>query len=47
MTTSSADAICRVLDAVEAPGCNECFLVPATCDLAEAEPAAKLIDRRG
>jgi hypothetical protein len=47
MTTPSADAICRVLDAVEALGCDECFLVPATCDLAEVERAAELIDRRG
>ena len=31
---------------MEAAGCEETFLVPATADVAEVERAAELIDRR-
>jgi alkanesulfonate monooxygenase SsuD/methylene tetrahydromethanopterin reductase-like flavin-dependent oxidoreductase (luciferase family) len=43
---SHADAISESLDAMEALGCDECFLVPATAELAEVERAAELLSRR-
>lgn len=47
MVTHNEDAIRRGLDAIEELGCDEFFLVPATCELAEVERAAELIERRG
>ena len=46
MVMSSPDAVMRGLDAIEELGCEEFFLVPATCELAEVERAAELIARR-
>jgi alkanesulfonate monooxygenase SsuD/methylene tetrahydromethanopterin reductase-like flavin-dependent oxidoreductase (luciferase family) len=43
---SSPDAVRASLDAMEELGCDECFLVPATADLAEVERAAELLARR-
>ncbi len=47
MNRSSADAVLESLDAMEALGCDECFLVPATSDLAEVERAAEVVAKRG
>lgn len=47
MVMSDEDAIRRGLDAIEELGCDEFFLVPATCELAEIERAAELVERRG
>jgi alkanesulfonate monooxygenase SsuD/methylene tetrahydromethanopterin reductase-like flavin-dependent oxidoreductase (luciferase family) len=46
MVMSSPDAVRRGLDAIEELGCEEFFLVPATCELAEVERAAELIASR-
>lgn len=46
MTMSTADAIRAGLDAIEALGCEELYLVPATADLSEIERVAELVDRR-
>jgi alkanesulfonate monooxygenase SsuD/methylene tetrahydromethanopterin reductase-like flavin-dependent oxidoreductase (luciferase family) len=46
MKASSADAIRRALDAIEAEGADECLLVPATLDTLEIERAAELVARR-
>ncbi len=40
------DAVRESLDAMEELGCDECFLVPATADLAEVERAAELLANR-
>jgi len=47
MRTSSESAVMRALDAIEELGCEELFLVPATCELAEVDRASELIARRG
>ena len=44
--TSDEDAVRRALDEIEATGCEECFLVPATLELAEVERAAEIIASR-
>ena len=46
MTAFTPDAIRRAIDAVEAQGYDECFLVAATAETAEIERAAELIVRR-
>jgi alkanesulfonate monooxygenase SsuD/methylene tetrahydromethanopterin reductase-like flavin-dependent oxidoreductase (luciferase family) len=43
---STPDAVLASLDAMEELGCDECFLVPATSELAEVERAAELLARR-
>jgi alkanesulfonate monooxygenase SsuD/methylene tetrahydromethanopterin reductase-like flavin-dependent oxidoreductase (luciferase family) len=43
---SSPDAVRQALDNLEAAGCEECFLVPATAELVEVERAAELVSRR-
>lgn len=43
---SHAAAVCESLDAMAELGCDECFLVPATAELAEVERAADLLARR-
>ena len=47
MDRSTPDRVMESLDAMEELGCDECFLVPATCDIAEVERAAELIAKRG
>ena len=47
MVTHDESAVMRGLDAIEELGCDEFFLVPATCETAEVERAAELIARRG
>ena len=46
MNRSNPDAVRESLDAMEAAGCEETFLVPATADVAEVERAAEIVDRR-
>ena len=46
MNRSNSDAVRESLDAMEAAGCEETFLVPATADVEEVERAAELISRR-
>jgi alkanesulfonate monooxygenase SsuD/methylene tetrahydromethanopterin reductase-like flavin-dependent oxidoreductase (luciferase family) len=46
MTMSAPDAISKGLDAIEALGCDELLLVPATADLSEVERIAELIEKR-
>ena len=46
MTMSAPDAIRAGLDAIEALGCDELLLVPATADLSEVERIAELIEKR-
>jgi alkanesulfonate monooxygenase SsuD/methylene tetrahydromethanopterin reductase-like flavin-dependent oxidoreductase (luciferase family) len=46
MTMSAPDAIRAGLDAIEALGCEELLLVPATADLSEVERIAELIEKR-
>jgi alkanesulfonate monooxygenase SsuD/methylene tetrahydromethanopterin reductase-like flavin-dependent oxidoreductase (luciferase family) len=43
---STPDAVRESLDAMESLGCDECFLVPATSELAEVERAAELLAKR-
>jgi alkanesulfonate monooxygenase SsuD/methylene tetrahydromethanopterin reductase-like flavin-dependent oxidoreductase (luciferase family) len=46
MGLSTADAVKAALDAIEALGCDELYLVPATADLCEVERVAELIAQR-
>jgi alkanesulfonate monooxygenase SsuD/methylene tetrahydromethanopterin reductase-like flavin-dependent oxidoreductase (luciferase family) len=46
VTRSAPDAVRGALDNLEAGGCEECFLVPATAELAEVERAAEIVSRR-
>lgn len=46
VTRSTPDAVREGLDNLEAAGCEECFLVPATAELAEVERAAEIVSRR-
>ena len=46
VTRSTPDAVREALDNLEAAGCEECFLVPATAELAEVERAAEIVERR-
>lgn len=43
---STPDKVRESLDAMEALGCDECFLVPASSDPIEVERAAELLSRR-
>ena len=43
VTRSTPDAVREALDNLEAAGCEECFLVPATAELAEVERAAEIV----
>ncbi len=46
MTRATPDAVREALDNLEAAGCEECFLVPATAELAELERAAEIVSGR-
>jgi len=46
MNRATPDAVRQSLDDLEAAGCDEVFLVPATAELAEVERAAELVSRR-
>ena len=46
VTRSTPDAVREALDNLEAAGCEECFLVPATAELAELERAAEIVAKR-
>ena len=46
MNRATPDAVRSALDDLEAAGCDEVFLVPATAELAEVERAAELVSRR-
>ncbi len=46
MTRSSPDAVREAIDHLEAAGCEEMFLVPATAEIAEVERVAEILDRR-
>jgi alkanesulfonate monooxygenase SsuD/methylene tetrahydromethanopterin reductase-like flavin-dependent oxidoreductase (luciferase family) len=46
MNRATPDAVRRALDDLEAAGCDEVFLVPATAELAEVERAAEVVARR-
>lgn len=46
MYTSNEDAVRRALDGIEAEGCDECFLVPATAELVEVERLAEIAAKR-
>lgn len=45
-TRHNADAVARALDGLEAEGCEEVFLVPATGELREVDGAAEILARR-
>lgn len=47
MTRCTPDAINASLDAMEEIGCEELFLVPATCDIADIDRLSDLIAKRG
>jgi hypothetical protein len=47
MSRATPDAVREALDDLEAAGCDEVFLVPATAELAEVERAAEVVARRG
>jgi len=46
MSRATPDAVREALDDLEAVGCEEVFLVPATAELAEVERAAEIVARR-
>ena len=46
MNRSTPDAVRESLDAMEELGCDECYLVPATCEIAEVERAAEIVASR-
>jgi alkanesulfonate monooxygenase SsuD/methylene tetrahydromethanopterin reductase-like flavin-dependent oxidoreductase (luciferase family) len=46
VTRATPDAVRQALDNLEAAGCEECFLVPATAELAEVERAAEVVSGR-
>ena len=46
MYTSNEDAVRRALDGIEAEGCDECFLVPATHELVEIDRLAEIAVKR-
>ena len=46
MDRTTPDAINRSLDAMEALGCEETFLVPSTCDIADIERLSELVANR-
>jgi alkanesulfonate monooxygenase SsuD/methylene tetrahydromethanopterin reductase-like flavin-dependent oxidoreductase (luciferase family) len=46
MNRATPDAVSKALDDLEAAGCDEVFLVPATAELAEVERAAEIVGGR-
>lgn len=46
MDRATPDAVRRSLDDLEAAGCDEVFLVPATAELAEVERAGEIVAKR-
>jgi len=46
MNRATPDAVRQSLDDLEAAGCDEVFLVPATAELAEVERAAEIVAKR-
>jgi len=46
MDRATPDAVKKSLDDLEAAGCDEVFLVPATAELAEVERAAEIVAKR-
>jgi alkanesulfonate monooxygenase SsuD/methylene tetrahydromethanopterin reductase-like flavin-dependent oxidoreductase (luciferase family) len=46
MNRATPDAVRQSLDDLEAAGCEEVFLVPATAELAEVERAAEIVAKR-
>jgi alkanesulfonate monooxygenase SsuD/methylene tetrahydromethanopterin reductase-like flavin-dependent oxidoreductase (luciferase family) len=46
MDRATPDAVRQSLDDLEAAGCEEAFLVPATAELAEVERVAEIVSRR-
>ena len=46
MSRATPDAVRQALDDLEAAGCDEVFLVPATAELAEVERAAEILAQR-
>jgi alkanesulfonate monooxygenase SsuD/methylene tetrahydromethanopterin reductase-like flavin-dependent oxidoreductase (luciferase family) len=46
MNRATPDAVRQSLDDLEAAGCDEVFLVPASAELAEVERAAEIVSRR-
>ncbi len=46
MKCFTPEAVAESLDAIEAEGCDECFLVPTTLETSEIDRAAALIARR-
>ena len=46
MDRATPDAVRQSLDDLEAAGCDEVFLVPATAELAEVERAAEIVGKR-
>ena len=46
MTRATPDLVREALENLEQAGCEECFLVPATAELAEVERAAEIVSRR-
>jgi alkanesulfonate monooxygenase SsuD/methylene tetrahydromethanopterin reductase-like flavin-dependent oxidoreductase (luciferase family) len=47
MSRTTPDAINQSLDAMAELGCEETFLVPTTCDLADIEALSELVAKRG
>jgi len=47
MDRTTPDKINRSLDDMEALGCEETFLVPTTCDIADIEALSELVAKRG
>jgi alkanesulfonate monooxygenase SsuD/methylene tetrahydromethanopterin reductase-like flavin-dependent oxidoreductase (luciferase family) len=47
MNRATPDSIARAIDDMQELGCDELFLVPATCDLADIEALSELVSRRG
>ena len=46
VSRATPGAVQEALDGLEAAGCDECFLVPATAELAEVERAAEIVAKR-
>jgi alkanesulfonate monooxygenase SsuD/methylene tetrahydromethanopterin reductase-like flavin-dependent oxidoreductase (luciferase family) len=47
MTRATPDAVLESIDAMQELGCDELFLVPATCDVEEIEAMSELVAMRG
>ncbi len=46
MTCHNAEAVAAALDGIEAEGCDECFMVPATLETLELDRLADLVAKR-